>query len=121
MRAPFSAQDNATLFCKPPGPSAPPAVVAEFWMNATGGVQPYTYVWSFGDGTSTASSRPGMVQVYQQLGEFNILGVVYDATEHHVLANAIYVNASLATCCTKGLEKDCDLPRSNELRRKGMK
>ena len=78
MRAAFSAQDNATLFCKPPGPSAPPAVVAELWMNATGGVKPYTYVWSFGDGTSTASSRPGMVQVYQQFGEFKVLGVVYD-------------------------------------------
>lgn len=96
--APLSAQDNATLFCKSLGSFAPPAVGVDFQMNATGGERPYTYFWSFGDGASNASSMPEMVHFYQQFGEFIVRGVVYDATEHHVLANAIYVNASLATC-----------------------
>jgi len=96
--APLSAQDSAKVSCRISNAFVPPAVLVRFELNASGGEKPYVYSWSFGDGSSNASSVPYVVHPYQSFGEFKVTGVVYDALQHHAIANPIYVNASLATC-----------------------
>lgn len=93
----LSAQDNATVSCTG-GRGFFPTVLVRFELNASGGEKPYVYSWSFGDGTSNASSVPYVVHAYQSFGQFKVTGIVYDALGYHAISNTIYVNANITEC-----------------------
>ena len=50
-----------------------------FFSNATGGYRPYSFQWSFGDGTSTVASQ-NATHTFAAWGIFNVTLTVRDAS-----------------------------------------
>lgn len=78
----FSA--SPTYFCNPPGNVT--------FTNTTSGASPFTYTWSFGDGTTSTAASP--THDYSSVGTYTVKLVVTDAdgcTDSIVRAAYIYV------------------------------
>jgi PKD repeat protein len=58
-------------------PSGPLPLIVRFSAFATGGKGPYTYLWTFGDGTSSSAQNP--VHTYNRAGPFTAVLTVGDS------------------------------------------
>lgn len=100
--APTSTLATALIASIPP--SVGPLTV-NFSTAPTGGVGPYTYVWDFGDGTTSTSQNP--VHTYLQPGSLSVLLTVTDSTgfvitERITVYVAITLSASIAAVPVAG-------------------
>ena len=62
----------------------------EFQANLTGGTEPYTYVWSFGDG-SEGSDEQNPVHTFDEAGTYNVTLTVTD-TDQNEASDSIEIN-----------------------------
>jgi len=63
---------------------APPLFVT-FTATATGGVTPYSYIWKFGDGTTSNLQNP--THTYQAIGNYSVVVNVTDDLLHRAATN----------------------------------
>ena len=75
---------TATATASPASGSAPLTVT--FSGNATGGHRPYTYNWSFGDGSTSALQSPS--HVYASSGAYTATLTIRDGNGHNATASA---------------------------------
>ena len=52
----------------------------EFQANITGGTEPYTYSWDFGDGTE-GSDEESIVHTYDEPGTYNVAVTITDSDD----------------------------------------
>ena len=69
-------------------------LTVNFTSNATGGTQPYTYSWNFGDGTSSSEQNP--TYNYSQAGDYTVHLTVTDS-ESNQDNDSVIINASAPT------------------------
>jgi PKD repeat protein len=62
----------------------------EFQANLTGGTEPYTYVWSFGDG-SEGSDEQNPIHTFDEAGTYNVTLTVTD-TEQNEASDSLEIN-----------------------------
>ena len=62
----------------------------EFQANLTGGTEPYTYVWSFGDG-SEGSDEQDPVHTFDEAGTYNVTLTVTD-TDQNETSDSLEIN-----------------------------
>src|SRR3712207_3456490 len=62
----------------------------EFQANLTGGTEPYTYVWSFGDG-SEGSDEQNPVYTFDEAGTYNVTLTVTD-TDQNEASDSLEIN-----------------------------
>lgn len=74
-----------------PTDGAPPLAVS-FTGAVTGGSAPYTFLWSFGDGSSSGTQNPSYT--YQNSGTFTVLLAVADAGQGTGQASPIVITVS---------------------------
>jgi PKD repeat protein len=66
----------------------------EFQANLTGGTEPYTYVWNFGDG-SEESNEQTVSHTFEEAGTYNITLTVTDS-EDQTASDSIEINVEAA-------------------------
>ncbi len=71
-------------------------LTVNFTGSASGGTAPYTYSWSFGDG-STASADQNPAHTYAQAGTYSAVLTVTDSTSATALAASIAITVSSTT------------------------
>jgi hypothetical protein len=75
--------------------SCPGPAIAHYYGNATGGVPPYTYNWTFGDG-SPAGSGQYITHTYKFMGGYNVTLWVNDS--HGVSGSQTKLATIIGTC-----------------------
>ncbi len=74
-----------------------PTVSAQFSANIIGGKPPYSYTWSFGDGTTTVSATP--THVYKYGGSYPVKLIVKDDENNICESNYIHVAGNDLSSC----------------------
>ncbi len=75
--------------------SGTPAFAVTFTGGATGGTSPYTWFWSFGDGTSARTQSPS--HTYAAAGTYSATLLVNDSASHSVSATPISITVAYPT------------------------
>jgi PKD repeat protein len=81
------------------GGDAPLAV--NFTSAPSGGLAPYAYVWTFGDGTSATAQNPS--HTYTSAGSYSVSLTVTDANGVKATANALTITVQGALSATAGV------------------
>jgi PKD repeat protein len=75
-------------------------VTVAFTGSVSGGTAPYTYAWSFGDGTSAASQNPS--HTYTTAGKFSVVLTVTDGAAHTATASTLTLTVSPSLIVSAG-------------------
>jgi PKD repeat protein len=67
----------------------------EFQANLTGGTEPYTYVWNFGDGSSEESNEQTVSHTFDEAGTYNVTLAATD-TDNQTASDSIEINVEAA-------------------------
>jgi PKD repeat protein len=105
VSGPLSAASSASS----PAGDAPMAVT--FTGTPTGGTAPYTFAWSFGDGTSSTSQSPS--HTYSGVGTYSATFTVTDATGASAPATALVMTVNTAPSAAASSDRSTvDVPAS---------
>ncbi len=75
--------------------SGAPPLTVDFVGQAQGGVAPYRFEWSFGDGTTSADQNPS--HTYNSSGEFTVALTVLDSRNSHSTSSLLVTVGVLST------------------------
>jgi len=69
-------------------------LTVSFTSHVTGGVSPYQYQWTLGDGSTSPAANT--VHIYVTGGNFTAWLIVYDSARGYALSNYLWVNVTSA-------------------------
>src|SRR5437867_1263588 len=105
----LTGNGSFTVQVTEPPPPPPPPLTAEisatptagtmpltvsFTSHVTGGVSPYQYQWTLGDGSTSPAANT--VHIYVTGGNFTAWLIVYDSARGYALSNYLWVNVTSA-------------------------